>query len=55
MVCVSDREILVDLIELDIVAFDIILGMDWLQSCYATLDCGTHTITFKFLNKLVIE
>ncbi|WP_368859993.1 hypothetical protein [Microbacterium sp. C7(2022)] len=28
-----------DLIELEMVEFDVIMGMDWLASCYATVDC----------------
>ncbi|KAF3633980.1 hypothetical protein FXO38_14860 [Capsicum annuum] len=31
-----------NLIELDMVDFDIILGMDWLHSCYASIDCRTR-------------
>lgn len=37
-----------DLFELDMVDFDIILGMDWLQSCYTSLDCYTHRVVFRF-------
>ncbi|XP_070039308.1 uncharacterized protein [Nicotiana tomentosiformis] len=28
-----------DLIELRIIDFDVIMGMDWLYSCFAKLDC----------------
>ncbi|PHT93722.1 Callose synthase 1 [Capsicum annuum] len=41
VVSIGDRETLVDLIQLDMVDFDIILGMDWLHMCYASLDCRT--------------
>ncbi|XP_070036946.1 uncharacterized protein [Nicotiana tomentosiformis] len=44
-----------DLIELGMVDFDIIMGMDWLYSCFAKLDCRTRTIRFKFPNESVIE
>ncbi|KAF3680585.1 hypothetical protein FXO38_02229 [Capsicum annuum] len=44
-----------DLIKLDIVDFDIILGMDWLYSCYASIDCRTHVVKFQFPNELVFE
>ncbi|XP_070048997.1 uncharacterized protein [Nicotiana tomentosiformis] len=31
------------------------MGMDWLNSCFAKLDCRIRTIRFKFPNELVIE
>lgn len=42
VISVCDRETPVDLIELEILDFDVILGMDWLHSFYASLDylCG---------------
>lgn len=39
LVSVGGREALVDLIEFDMIDFDVILGMEWLHSCYASLDC----------------
>ncbi|KAF3651788.1 putative protein fluG-like [Capsicum annuum] len=45
----------VDLMELDMVDFDAILGMDWLHSCYATLNCKTQRVNFYFTNDFVIE
>ena len=48
------RDTLVDLIELDMVYFDVILGMDWLHSYYTSLDYQTHRVMFKFPNELVI-
>ena len=36
-----------DLIILDMHDFDVILGMDWLEKYYATMDCFSKTITFK--------
>ena len=41
----------VDLVELPMHDFDIILGMDWLHSCYACLDCGSRVVRFCFPNK----
>jgi len=55
VVNVGVRETLVDLIELDVLDFDVILGMDWLHSCYASLDCRTRKIILKFPNKQVIK
>ena len=39
IVTVCNRDTLADLLELEIVDFDVIMGMDWLSSCYATVDC----------------
>ncbi|KAF3679324.1 hypothetical protein FXO37_03928 [Capsicum annuum] len=49
------KVMLADLIELDMVDFDIILGMDWLHSCYASIDCHTHVVKFQFPNEPVFE
>ena len=38
-VVLSGYETFVDVIELDMVDFDIILGMDWLAPHHAVLDC----------------
>ncbi|WMV41657.1 hypothetical protein MTR67_035042 [Solanum verrucosum] len=46
---------LVDLVELDMLDFDVILGMDWLHSCYASIDCRTHIVKFQFPNEPVLE
>lgn len=35
---IYDRETLVDLIELEMLNFNVILAMDWLYSCYMSLD-----------------
>ena len=32
---------LVDFVEFDMFDFDIILGMDWLHACFASIDCRT--------------
>ena len=44
-----------DLIELDIVDFDVILGMDWLYSSYASIDCRTRVVKFQFSGASVFE
>lgn len=44
-----------DLIELGMVNFDVVMGMDWLYSCFSKLDCRTRTVRFEFPNKLDIE
>ncbi|WMV18631.1 hypothetical protein MTR67_012016 [Solanum verrucosum] len=32
----------VDLVKLDMLHFDVILGMDWLHACFASIDCRTQ-------------
>ena len=44
-----------DLIELDMVDFDVILGMDWLHACYASVDYRTQELKFQFSNEPVLE
>ena len=38
-VLVEGRELLADLVLLDVLEFDVILRMDWLARHYASLDC----------------
>ena len=49
------RVIPCDLVELDMVDFDVILGMDWLHASYASIDCRTRGVKFHFLNEPVLE
>ncbi|XP_070054506.1 uncharacterized protein [Nicotiana tomentosiformis] len=44
-----------DLIELGMVNFDVIIGMDWIYSCFTKLDCRTRTVRFEFPNELVVD
>lgn len=44
-----------DLVELEIVDFDIILGMDWLHACYTSIDCRARVVKFQILNEPIIE
>ena len=44
--CIKDTPIIfpnrvsyVELVELDMLDFDVILGMDWLHACFASFDC----------------
>ncbi|XP_069146091.1 uncharacterized protein [Solanum lycopersicum] len=52
---IHDRVTYGDLIELVMLDFDIILGMDWLQKCYATIDCRNRVVKFQFPNELELE
>ena len=47
-VIVYGYDTLVDFIELEMVDLDIIMSMDWLASCYATIDCRTKKLHFHF-------
>ncbi|KAH0758385.1 hypothetical protein KY290_021878 [Solanum tuberosum] len=42
-------------VELDMVYFDVILGMDWLHACYALVDSRTRVVKFQFPNEPVLE
>lgn len=55
VVSIYGRETLMDLTELDMLDFDVILGMDWLHSCYVPFDCKTQKVNFQFSNEPVIE
>ena len=46
-IMIGDSRLYVDLIELPILEFDVILGMEWLSANYATMDCYRKKITFK--------
>ena len=41
----------VELVELDMFDFDVILGMDWLNACFASIDCRTRMKKFNFPNE----
>ena len=44
------RELLADLVLLDVIDFDMILRMDWLAQYYATLDCREKEVIFRIPN-----
>ena len=37
------------------VDFDIILGTDWLHSCYTSADCRTRIVRFQFLDDPILK
>ena len=51
LITVDGRETVADLIVLDMLDFDVILGMDWLASCHATLDCHAKVVRFNVPNE----
>ena len=46
IVTICDRNTLDEHVELDVVDLDIVMGMDWLASCYATIYCRTKIVPF---------
>lgn len=46
-VVVGELETMADLMLLNMADFDVILGMDWLASCHATLDCHNKSVKFS--------
>ena len=44
-----------ELVELQIVNLDIILGMDWLHDCFSFIDCRTRIFKFNFPNEPVLQ
>ncbi|KAF3668526.1 putative ribonuclease H protein-like [Capsicum annuum] len=54
-ISVLNRIMFADLIELNMVDFDIIIGMDWLHFCYTSIDCRTRVVKFQFSNEPVFE
>nr|XP_009770969.1 PREDICTED: uncharacterized protein LOC104221594 [Nicotiana sylvestris] len=55
VIIIQDRETTIDLIELEMVNFDVIMGMDWLYKCYVLLDCRAKVVKFEFPNEPVHE
>lgn len=43
-----------DLILLEILDFDVILGMDWIAAHHAKVDCFTKEVTFEVINQAKI-
>ncbi|KAH0669343.1 hypothetical protein KY285_023504 [Solanum tuberosum] len=54
-ISINHKSTMADLIELGMVDFDVILGMDWLHACYASVDCRTRVVKFQFPNETDLE
>ncbi|KAG5580601.1 hypothetical protein H5410_051228 [Solanum commersonii] len=52
---IIDRQTSVDLVDLEMVNFDVIMGMDWLASYYANVECRTKIVRFHFPGEAVLE
>uniref|UniRef100_A0A1U7VIP3 Uncharacterized protein LOC104217612 n=2 Tax=Nicotiana sylvestris TaxID=4096 RepID=A0A1U7VIP3_NICSY len=48
---VKGRDTLADLIVLDMIDFNMPMGMDWLSSCYAIVDCHAKIVKFEIPNE----
>ena len=62
IICIEGRELLADLVLLDMNDFDVILGMDWLASYHTGVHCfekkdGTMRLCIDYceLNKVTIK
>ena len=55
LVFINHKNTMDDLEELGMVDFDVILGIDWLHACYASIDCRTRVIKFLIPKEPVIE
>ncbi|XP_070049854.1 uncharacterized protein [Nicotiana tomentosiformis] len=53
MIC--NRQTSANLFDLEMVDFDVIMGMYYLASCYANIDCRTKSARFQFPSEPVIE
>ncbi|KAH0721575.1 hypothetical protein KY285_005148 [Solanum tuberosum] len=54
-ITVSQKVTSADLVELEMVDFDVILGMDWLHSYYISVDCRTRIVRFQFTDEPILE
>lgn len=52
---VSQKVTSVDLVELWMIDFNVILIIDWLHSCYASVDFRIRVVHFQYPNKLVLK
>ena len=54
-ITVSQKITSANLVELEMVDVNVILGMDWLYSCYASVDCRSRIIRFQFREEPILE
>ena len=54
-IMLPNRVTYVELVELDMIYFDVILGMELLHAFFASIDCRTMVVKFNFPNELVLE
>ncbi|XP_060183531.1 uncharacterized protein LOC132613503 [Lycium barbarum] len=54
VVVIKDLETIADLFKLEMVDFEMIMGMDWLSECYTNVDYRHKLVRFEFPNEPVI-
>ncbi|KAH0643755.1 hypothetical protein KY290_033609 [Solanum tuberosum] len=54
-VTVSQKVTSADFVWLEMVDFDVILGMDWLHFCYASVNFRTRVVRFQFPDEPILE
>ena len=54
-VTVSHKVTLADLVELEMVYFDVVKCMDGLYSCYASVNCRTRIVHFQFPDEPILK
>lgn len=54
-ICVPHRVTHIDLVEHDMLDFDVIHGIDWLHACYASIYNRTRLVSFKILNEPIMS
>ncbi|XP_070050781.1 uncharacterized protein [Nicotiana tomentosiformis] len=55
VVTVRGRDTMADLIELGMIDFNVIMGMNWLYSCFSKLDCRARIMRLEFPNEPTVE
>ena len=55
LISFPNRVSYVDLVEIDMLDFDIILGIDLLHACFSSIDYRTRVVRFNFPNKPVVK
>ena len=54
-ITLPNRVSYVELVELNMLDFDVVLGVYWLHSCFASIDFRTRVVIFNFPNEPVLE
>ena len=54
-VSINHTNTMANIVELNMVDFDVILIMDWIHACYASIDCRTRVFKLQIPNEPVIE
>ena len=55
LIMLPNRVTHVELLELDMVNLNVILGMDWSHACFASIDCREKVVKFNFPNECVLQ